>query len=634
MNPDRHPSFEPAPPGAAQNAAEDGLATLGPAETSFVCGGGDPLGPLPRRFGRYVVIRKLGQGAMGAVYFAHDTQLDRDVALKVPRFSLEDGPRVLERFRLEACAAATFHHPNLCPIYDVGQVGATHYLTMAYLEGTPLANRLASGPPMTQRESARLVQQIAIALAYAHRHGVLHRDLKPANIMLQGGDVPVVMDFGLARRDRPDAYEQDTHRLTRIGEIVGTPAYMSPEQVEGNAGAMGPGCDIYSLGVILYELLTGQLPFRGSMPIVLAQILTKEPEPPKTLRPDIDPALGAICMKALAKKSADRFADADEMAAALAGYLQQASPAVPAPSTRASSGRRGWRFAATALAVLAAGAVAAGVVLTIVTDHGTVKIELSDPAAHVEVKIDRSIEIAGIGEPIRLRTGEHGLIVTGKDYETASQSFTILRGKETVVQVSLTPLPKIAAIIDSPPETPPEKTVGPVEKPIEKAAPKAIEKPAETPPVSLGPSRRVLDDIGYFSDAAKTKANLKIAEIKRLHKRDLVVEAVSAPKLPANLDTTDKKAVGDYYTRWALDRATDLAVRGVYVVVVPSAKRFRVEVSRRTQADGIFLNSDARELTTKISGPLAKHPDEALEEIVTFVWMRMAENQATNPSSP
>jgi CubicO group peptidase (beta-lactamase class C family) len=480
MNPaDRDGSDRGSAPGSADILATDRLNTLTPGETSSFDSSTEPGASVPLEFGRYRLIRKLGQGGMGAVYYAHDTQLDRPVALKIPRFSAKDDPRILERFRLEARAAAAFLHPNLCPVYDVGQVGETHFLTMAYLEGTPLANAVKDGQPMPQVEAARLVQQIASALAYAHRRGVIHRDLKPANIMIGEGGVPVVMDFGLAHRT-----QQDVGRLTRAGEIMGTPAYMPPELVEGNVGAMGPGCDIYSLGVILYELITGRLPFRGSMATVLVQILTMEPEPPRTLRADVDLALSAICLKAMAKKPADRFADADQMAAALDAYLQKASATVPTPAAAAPAvaakptspppGRRRWPFGAIALAALAACVAAACIVLLYDTDYGTVKIELSDPAAQVDIKLDKSIEIAGVGDPVRLRAGEHGLAITGKNYETVAKSFSITRGKETVVKVSLTPTAKIATVL--------EKST---KSPIVEAAPLPAKKESAPPQAKL-----------------------------------------------------------------------------------------------------------------------------------------------------
>ena len=244
---------------AAPSAAEQG----GPTRATLslrgsTAGGGGPAAAaeLPETFGRYRILRKLGQGGMGSVYLAHDSQLDRPVALKVPHFSAADGPDALERFYREARAAATIVHANICPVYDVNEHAGVPYVTMAYIEGRPLAELIRAGKPLPQRPVAAAARKLALALHEAHRRGVVHRDLKPSNVMINSRREPVVMDFGLAwRLDREDA------RLTKSGSILGTPAYMSPEQVRGDVSALGPGCDIYSLGVLLYEMLTGRPPY-------------------------------------------------------------------------------------------------------------------------------------------------------------------------------------------------------------------------------------------------------------------------------------------------------------------------------------------------------------------------------------
>src|SRR5947209_1013353 len=244
-------------------------------------------GTLPEQFGPYRIVKRLGKGGMGTVYLARDTRLDRDVALKVCHLA-EDSPQALERFRREAHAAAALRHPNLCPVYECDVLGGVNYLTMACIQGPTLADWLEQRGSISQRQVAVLVLKMALALAEAHRHGVIHRDLKPSNVAIERGE-PVVLDFGLASR----AGAGDA-RLTRTGAIMGTPAYMPPEQAMGDARAMGPCCDIYSLGAILYELLTGRLPFEGPVAAVLSQILYAETVPPRTLRADVNPRLEAI----------------------------------------------------------------------------------------------------------------------------------------------------------------------------------------------------------------------------------------------------------------------------------------------------------------------------------------------------
>jgi hypothetical protein len=398
-------------------------------------------GPLPEQFGRYRILQKLGQGAMGAVYLAHDTQLDRRVALKTPQLAPEEGTQVLERFRREARAAAGLAHPHLCPVYDVGEIDGTPYLSMAYVEGTPLADSARKEPGWPPAEAAALVRQIALALEEAHSHGVIHRDLKPSNIMINRRGEPVVMDFGLARR----AGAADV-RLTRTGTVMGTPAYMAPEQVEGDLDRVGPVSDVYALGVILYELLTGRLPFQGSMGKVMSQILTEEPVPPSRLRPGLDPRLEAVCRKAMAKRVEDRYASMAALAEALDGYLRAAPPAddqaarPPAPQKRPaarprSPGRRGVWVAAAAAALVAA---ALGVVLYVQTDRGTVKIDLRDSDSVVSID-GEVIHIDKLGEPITLRVGEHVLTVQHAGMEADTRKFTVKRGKREVLTVELKP---------------------------------------------------------------------------------------------------------------------------------------------------------------------------------------------------
>jgi serine/threonine protein kinase len=250
---------------------------------------------------------------------SEDSQLRRCVALKIPQLP-KDAAEVRERFLREARSAAQIHHPNVCPVYDAGEIEGIHYLTMAYLQGKPLAQVIKEEGPLVPHKAVMLTRQLALALGEMHHHGVVHRDVKPSNIMINQRGEPVIMDFGSAlKADSSDP------RLTRDGEVMGTPAYMAPEQVRCDRDAIGPASDTYSLGVLLYELLTGRRPFQGSVGLVLAQILSEQPQPPSAHRRDLDPALGSICLKAMAKEISDRYPTMDDLVSSLDEWLSQSS---------------------------------------------------------------------------------------------------------------------------------------------------------------------------------------------------------------------------------------------------------------------------------------------------------------------
>jgi len=272
----------------------------------------------PCEFGRYRVERELGQGAMGSVYLAHDTQLEREVALKIPGFDEAKEPEMIDRFYREARAAATLRRPHICPVYDVDQIDGVHFIAMAYIDGQPLSRWMAQNSARSPRRIATIVYKLALALEKAHEGGVVHRDLKPSNIMIDAEGEPVVMDFGLARRT-----DQTDVRDTKAGTLIGTPAYMSPEQIMGDSDAVGPTSDVYALGVILYELLTGQLPFQGSVISVIGQIVAGKPKPPAELKPGVDPRLAAVCRKMMAKRIEDRYQSMADVAATLDALLQE-----------------------------------------------------------------------------------------------------------------------------------------------------------------------------------------------------------------------------------------------------------------------------------------------------------------------
>lgn len=273
---------------------------------------------LPVNFGRYRLIRELGRGGMGAVVLAEDTQLSRLVALKIPFLKKASDTKTLKRFQREAKAAAALAHPNLCAVYDFGTFNKQHFLSMAYIEGKPLQAFLDSGSAIPQRTAAIIIKKIAQALQHAHERGVIHRDLKPSNIMIEPKLGPIVTDFGLARCLDDDGEVQ----LTQDGVAIGTPSYMSPEQLEGESSQIGPQSDIFSLGLILYEMLTGQRRFTGKVTSIIGQILTKDPVSLRGIREDVDPQLDVICRKMMARNPAERYATMAEVADTMRAYLK------------------------------------------------------------------------------------------------------------------------------------------------------------------------------------------------------------------------------------------------------------------------------------------------------------------------
>ncbi len=322
-------------------------------------GAGRALAPfLPKLhyFGDYELQREIARGGMGVVYRARQVSLERTVAVKMMRPGLLSSEAEIARFHTEAKTAAGLQHPNIVAIHEVGAFDGLHYFSMDFVEGPSLAE-VVREKPLSSPECARYVRILAETIGYAHARGVLHRDLKPSNVLVDAAGRPRITDFGLARHLAKDA-------AAPAGSVVGTPAYMPPEQASGRDDQVGPTADVYSLGAILYELLTGRPPFRApTQAEIIRMVQDEKPVRPSRLNPDIDAGLEAICLRCLEKEPASRYQTAAGLAAALDGYYGND----PVPETWLRRNR--W------LAMLAVG------VLTCI-GMATLAILMTKPVAH------------------------------------------------------------------------------------------------------------------------------------------------------------------------------------------------------------------------------------------------------------
>jgi tetratricopeptide (TPR) repeat protein len=284
------------------------------------------LEDMPASIGRFQIHGELGRGGFGVVFRAHDHELDRDVALKIPRPEVLISRDLRNRFVREGKAIAGLSHSNILPVFEVGRLGGICYIASSYCDGPSLAAWAARAQPIPVEQAARLVRTLAEAVQHAHGRGVVHRDLKPSNVLFNTdtssdspipGYSPLLTDFGLAK------VAGLASEATRSGAILGTPAYMSPEQAAGRLDEVGPASDIYSLGAILYELLTGQPPFRKESDVATLQaVQLEEPVAPRRIRPEIPRDLEAVCLKCLEKPRDRRYPSATALAADLDRYLR------------------------------------------------------------------------------------------------------------------------------------------------------------------------------------------------------------------------------------------------------------------------------------------------------------------------
>ena len=334
-----------------------------------------------RYFGDYELLSEIARGGMGVVYKARQTNLNRVVALKMILAGQLASEEEVQRFRTEAEAAANLDHPGIVPIYEIGQHEGQHFFSMGYVDGCSLADRVRNGP-LPPKEAAELTKKIAEAIAFAHSRNVIHRDLKPANVLLDQNGEPKVTDFGLARKTDADS------GMTRTGAVMGTPSYMPPEQAAGKTSEVGPLSDVYSLGAILYCLLTGRPPFQAANPIdTLMQVMEREPVSISTINPEIQRDLETICHKCLQKEPAKRYASTQELAADLGRWLR----GEPIQARAVSNAERAYRWVKRNPVV--SGLTAATTIALLI---GTVVSILFGIAAESEAQRARNAEAKGI----------------------------------------------------------------------------------------------------------------------------------------------------------------------------------------------------------------------------------------------
>jgi serine/threonine-protein kinase len=399
----------------------------------------------PSSLGRYLIADRIGEGAMGVVYRARDPVIDRVVALKTiaPQLSGDALREFNQRFFHEAKSAGRLNHPNIVTIHDAGEADGVAYIAMEHLEGPSLRQVLDDHPPLAVSRVLEIGAQVARGLAYAHEHGVVHSDIKPANVILVNGRRPKITDFGIARVAG-----------TAGGELAGSPKYMSPEQVRGEA--LDGRTDIYSLGTVLYELLTGKQPFTGEdVPAIVQSVMEHEPAPPSALNPRVPEALDKVIARMLAKRVEDRYTSARRVMrhlAALADVLGaedrgRVTAEAPAPPARASREAGG--------------------------EETTVVLGLADAARAPAPR--RMYAAAGVAALVLAAV----VMAVRRDDPPPVEVATVVRTAAPEVAATREPAPSIAVLADAPASSP----VAP--KPVAASAARPVRKPAPAAPVLI-----------------------------------------------------------------------------------------------------------------------------------------------------
>jgi serine/threonine protein kinase/WD40 repeat protein len=439
-----NPTVTPSNPATDIDGPAEAVACLAPPQAP------DEIG----RLGPYRVLRLLGSGGMGVVFLAEDTQLQRQVALKTLLPSLATRPSARQRFLREGRAAAAIEHEHVIPIFQVSEDRGVPFLAMPLLKGESLDDRVRREGRLPLAEVLRIGREIAEGLAAAHEHGVIHRDIKPGNVWLEGDRGWVkILDFGLARAGAGGA------QLTQQGMIIGTPAFMAPEQISGQA--VDGRADLFSLGCVLYRLATGELPFpiKDTVATLMA-VATETPKPPRALCPDLPETLDELIRLLLAKAPEERLPSARVVAAALAAIAADRTQIFPAslvPPALRRQGSKRKRLLAVAAVLLCAFLAAGLVVYRMATDQGEIEFVREDPGLAPEVVIQRNgmaVAVVDLNSQrnVVLHSGDYTLRLAGNPRGLtidAPGTLTLMRGDKKTVrvrQVSIPPPPMVHRI--------------------------------------------------------------------------------------------------------------------------------------------------------------------------------------------